>query len=80
MSKNLNLSNVGISTLMLILQDTDLNKHRFNEMVLLVLRIRRKVTKFEGIPANRLVKFNLLHFLELLKRILNFDRYFLWGV
>ena len=80
--KYFNLADMGVSSLVLVLKNPNLNEHRLDEVVFLS-RIRihlGRIPKFEGVPADWLIKLNHLNFLDLLETVLQPYRYFLRGV
>ena len=71
--ENFDLSDVSISSTLLVLQYTNLDMHRFScESVLVIER--------EHIPANWVFKLYLLNLLKLMETVCYPDRYFLRSV
>ena len=71
--KNLDLPHMGVSAAVLVLKNSNLNKHGLDKLIF-------RGPQLKAIPANRLFEFNHLNLLKLLKTILNFDRNFLRSV
>lgn len=64
--KNLYLPNVGVPAAVLILDDRDLHEHGF-DVGLQDLARGALLLELEGEPADRLLKIDQLHFLELVE-------------